>query len=385
MRINKKKAAFTIVETVLAVTILMFLFSMVWQVYAQFLKTYRYFVVRNEIYDETHFLFEEMIKKVRNWNVDYQSYWRENTRIGVWGGNRIVDAWWEWPNPQWSNASISWVGNFNSVRNCDDDSRDYNLTWTWRAILENYLYQFIFPWIPHQDLWSNNYLYNFFTSSVVDQVHLNCKDDSTPEDVFTVWNQMNVYDDDESYWRGPKAFSWASSDWLWSWSWSLAWTANNNPPLLLVSWNWNKRVAFRHWTWTYADMCDNWTWCMLMLELEATNFDKNWIPDSWSCLSDYTCPSTFTWLMTTDIWWKDITPSKIIVTDFDFYIWPEKYSHYVFNETWSFLPSYFTIKLRTRSAPWVLVWTDSKSQTGIVLDLQTTIIPRNNNPIKTLN
>jgi len=385
LKIIKKNLAFTLIETAIAVTILTIIFTMVWKTYIQFMQTYHYFLVRNEVYDETHFLFEEMIRKIRSWNIDYQSYWRENTRITNWG-NRIVDMWWtEWPNPKWSNASLTAIGNFNSIMNCetvaDDNENDHNLTWTWKSIIENYLYQFIFPWVQQVSFWWGKYLYNFETSW---RIHLNCKSDSVSSSWSTAAvNTTNIYDDDESYWRWPKAFSWSSPSWLWSWSWSVAWAANSNPPLLLLWPNWIKRYAFRHWIWSSATMCNNWTWCILMLESEAVWFNKNWIPDEWECLPDYNCPVPFTGLLLSNLWWKDITPSKIIVTEFEFDIWPEKNPYLAFNDTTSYLPSYFTIKISARSLP--RIFSSAYGTWWISLDLQTTITSRNNSLMQTLN
>ena len=382
MKFLRKNKAFTLLETTIAITILVILFTLVSKTFLQFMKTYQYFLVRNEVYDETHFLFEEMIKKMRNSNIDYQSYWRENTRIKTSWDIRVVDQWSsQWANPQWASANLSSWWNFNSIKNCDNNLEDYNLTWTWRFIMENYMYQFTFPWIQEQDFWWWSYLYNFLTDN---KVHLNCKTDSTSSSGSTIsLNKTNLYDDDESYWFWPKAFSWSSLDWKWTWDYLDFWVQNNNPPLLLTWWKWLKRLAFRHWVWTSANLCNNWTWCILMIESEAIWFDKNWIPNKWKCLDDYDCPATFSEMLAPWVNWKDITPSKVIVTDFDFDIWPEKEPRYSFNQLEYNLPSYFTIKLKTKSLPWALNFIYTEKWIG--LDLQTTIIPRNNTLIKTLN
>ena len=126
MKFLRKNKAFTLLETTIAITILVILFTLVSKTFLQFMKTYQYFLVRNEVYDETHFLFEEMIKKMRNSNIDYQSYWRENTRIKTSWDIRVVDQWSsQWANPQWASANLSSWWNFNSNPDHDTAFLDY--------------------------------------------------------------------------------------------------------------------------------------------------------------------------------------------------------------------------------------------------------------------
>lgn len=68
---------FTLVEIVVAVSILAIILNITTLSFTQFVENKRIILVQNEINNETNYLYETMIKKIRNWWIDYQSYWRE--------------------------------------------------------------------------------------------------------------------------------------------------------------------------------------------------------------------------------------------------------------------------------------------------------------------
>jgi len=390
----KKKTAFTLIETLISITLLIFIFTIASLLYFNFVKEYKYTLARNNVFSETNFLFETISKHIKNSDIDYQSYWRENTRIKNWNwDDKIADLFVDqWPNPNWvdSNLNWHWTAWFNAILNCSwadvSDVTDYDAesTSTWRFILENYKYQFIFPWNPES--WDDASWWEYNTETTINNktewiIHLNCKTDFIAEDSSQSWNQQNIYDDDAVYWRWPKAFSWSfSQDILWTDNYANDAVKSKKTPLILVNSQWNKRVAFKFWDWAE---CKNWTWCVLFLEMEANWFNLNWIANSWKCVDDFTCPDlTWTWIVSNQIIWEDITPENIIVTQFDFYMWPEKKSSLAFNELEYNKPSYITLKLWIKSATFQN-WNDWWRKNWINLNLQSTIIPRNNS--KTIN
>lgn len=396
-----KKNAFTLIETMISITLLVFVFTIASMVYFNFVKEYKYSLERNNIFSETNFLFETISKHIKNSDIDYQSYWRENTRIKqISWNNKIADLFLDqWPNPDWVNSDLlnsninKW---FNSVLNCSwwtIDSFDYNYeneefanVWTWRFILENYKYQFIFPWNAESPAswWADeDRQYNLqTTTSDSSTIHLNCKTDFVKENPTKDWNQQNIYDDDPVYWRWPKAFSWSfSQNILWTDNYNNNSKKTINTPLILVNSKWNKRVAFKFWDWEDTE-CKNWSWCILFLEMNAKTFDSNWIANSWKCADDFICPENLTWIISDEIKWLDITPENLIITQFDFYIWPEKKSSLAFNEPKYNKPSFITLKLWIKSAAFQS-WNQWWRKNWIELNLQSTIIPRNNS--KTIN
>lgn len=396
---NKNKKAFTLIETLISITLLVFVFTIASRLYFNFVKEYKYWLERNNVFSETNFLFETISKYIKNSDIDYQSYWKEATKIKYDDNKKIADLFLDqWPNPDWVNSKLlnsnvnTW---FNSVLNCSwwivwDTNFDYNKdsdanwsSWTWRFILENYKYQFVFPW--NQESWddTNWRQYNLETNtSDSSTIHLNCKTDFVKEDTTKNWNQQNIYDDDPVYWRWPKAFSWSfSQNILWSWDYSVDASTWKTLPLILVNSQWNKRYAFKFWN-TEAEWCKSWTWCILFLEMEAKSFNSAWIANSWKCVDDFKCPDNLTWIISNDIVWQDITPENIIVTQFDFYMWPEKKSSLSFNEKEYNKPSYITLKLWVKSATFQKInnwW----RKNPLEINLQSTIIPRNNS--KTIN
>ena len=377
------KTWFTLIEIVIAVSILAWILVITNISFYQFTENKRLMLLQNEIISEANYLFENVIKYVRNWNIDHQSYWRENIR------NRSANDWWnEWSNAVWVDSYNNTPWNYNSIRNCswaqtneiNIDTSEWDL-W-WKNILENYLYQFIFPWI--QQISSNpvwTYLYNAMTDW---KVHLNCSNDLIADNINTsATNERNIYDDDKAYWRWPRAFSW--SDWSkWKWSWnedSSSTSIENNPPLMILSSNWKIRTAIRYATWS---LCNNSSWCILIFENRVASYNDSWIADAWECLEDYNCPWwTLTWIVNSQIWWKDITPSNAIVTDFNFYIWPEKDQSLAFNENAYVKPSYVILTLWVQASKKAMTWL--KNKRNVSLSLQTTIIPRNLYSVETLN
>ena len=385
---------FTIIELVIAISILTWILTVTSISIFQFTEDKRVLLLQNEIISETNYLFETIIRYVRNWNIDHQSYWRENIR------NHSVD-WWlnEWPNPKWVDSFYKvteGTTTYNSIKNCSWAqtlesgllSSDWDMSWS--IILENYLYQFIFPWNPEINHWDGNFSYN--KETITDNwkvVHLNCPNDLASDNIGTTSeNERNIYDDDTAYWRWPRAFSWPkTSEWLWSWNQdsSLPKTANN-PPLLLLSSDWKLRTAIRFWTW--SDLCknSNWSWCILVFQSKITENDwysKEWIADRWECLPDYCWIQGLSWILSTDIWWQDITPSNIIVTNFSFNLWPSKDPELAFNEQLYVVPSYVTMHIWVKATNEVMKWISNKKNIG--LNLQTTIIPRSLYSVKTLN
>jgi type II secretory pathway pseudopilin PulG len=86
--------AFTLIETMISITLLIFIFTITSLVYFNFAKEYKYSLERNNIFSETNFLFETISKHIKNSDIDYQSYWRENTRIRQdISNNKISDIW----------------------------------------------------------------------------------------------------------------------------------------------------------------------------------------------------------------------------------------------------------------------------------------------------
>jgi len=396
--LHKNKQAFTLIETLISITLLIFIFTIASMVYFNFVKEYKYSLERNNVFSETNFLFETISKHIKNSDIDYQSYWREATRIKQSDSDdKVADLFLDqWANPDWVNSDLlnssenTW---FNSALNCswgtienlDYDYQDDSISnvWTWRFILENYKYQFIFPW--NAESWNDSdwRQYNLQTeTSDSTTIHLNCRTDFIKEDTDESWNQQNIYDDDPVYWRWPKAFSWSfSQDILWTNDYANKSVKSKKTPLILVNSKWNKRVAFKFWDWNDEE-CKNWSWCILFLEMNAKTFDKNWIANSWKCAEDFDCPDNLTWIIWDDIKWLDITPENLIVTQFDFYMWPEKKSSLSFNESEYNKPSFITLKLWVRSAIFQ-AWNKWWRKKWIELNLQSTVIPRNNS--KTIN
>ncbi|MCD5382661.1 hypothetical protein LR002_00890, partial [Candidatus Gracilibacteria bacterium] len=332
---------------------------------------------------------------IKNSDIDYQSYWREATRMKNEDGSaKIADAFIdEGPNPKGADSDLNVDGTqgFNSVLNCSgattgsDHSSDYNVdeSGSGRFILENYKYQFIFPGNTESGDESNGWQYNAETkmnNNTDTTVHLNCRTDFIREDTTKTGNQQNIYDDDPYYGRGPKAFSGTfSQDILWTWDYDQNSVKSKKFPLILVNSQGNKRYAFKYGD---GNECVNGVGCVLFLEMEAKTFTTNGIANSWKCVDDFECPETLTGIIGNDIKWQDITPENLIVTQFDFYLGPEKKSDLSFNQPLYNKPSFITLKLGVKSRDFSF-GRDGGRKSNIEINLQSTIIPRNSS--KTIN
>jgi len=394
--IKNNFSGMTLVELMIASIILTAVLTIVMSAYANFTSAKRKILLSSEIYNETRFLVERIVREIHNGTIDYQGYWRENllnhtasnwvykTNLGanppVYEG--VNEAGIDFEQFLDDNTILPISPSLNHMRNCQDpsiinaDENDTNTTEKQKNILFNYRYQFIFPGL------------NTTNNTTSGMVHLNCLDDSFDDTCIpplTCTDNYNIYDDEPAYGRGPRAFDEETynternhaqaTKMLWDWDLTdnggvsnpLAMKTSPDtaelPPLLLLKTNETKDVYTR----TAIRYIHNKIKLIRFLgEDTATTTElRDFIPDKWKCDVDFECgPSgnttfngSYLWsqrekdkiddgsedpntgndngigtITDTDLNWKDITPEKIEITHFDFILSPVKNPHKAFYE-----------------------------------------------------
>lgn len=366
----------TLVELIIASTILIIVFTLIMSVYTNFTSSKRKLLLSNELHAETSFLLERIAREIQNGTIDYQGYWRENLKNGA-ASNWVHETLLEQPDPKddvfeginfygtdITGSTVRTYG-LNFLKNCNnitvnsvtDNSEDTDSPEKQKNILYNYRYQFIFPGRPFSS--SGNTETDIGGSKFI---HLNCVNDNRNVDD----SNYNVYDDEPAYGHGPRAFcedsdtstpafnysatsnSAQASKMLWDWDI----TDNggipnpnikNNPPLLLVKKfvvpdgsNTHERTALRYKNNKIE-----------LIRFTGQDLDitpPDFIPDTWRCEKDFGCngdyAGNYIWsqketrtdiskngigtITDENLEWKDITPEKIEVISFDFILSPVK-------------------------------------------------------------
>jgi prepilin-type N-terminal cleavage/methylation domain-containing protein len=430
-----QKSGMTLIELVIASTILLIVLTVVISTFANFSSSKRKILLTNELHNQTRFLLERIVREVNNGTIDYQGYWRENVL------NKTADNWIQAGNAEGVNPSGGDIGSIgdddfngllpngiNTYMNCNgnktinhatDPPEDTDTIEKRFNIIFNYRYQFIFPGEESDvDVVSGN------------QNHLNCLSDNVNEGEDEDLNgnvleeEYNIYDDEPAYGNGPRALDQGVLPYVYDsdinhvkssemqWSWDLAETSivNNNPPLLLLKTNATEELFTR----TNLRYKDNKIELIRFQSGEGsigTTYDNDNPPDGifdkWYCSKDFECgPSgntnftgTYIWsqkevkklsspsqedinlgkdngigtITDTDLHWSNITPEKIEVTSFEFIISPLKDPHKAFFEKEKIQKPQVTIIIETQVRKSAM-----KGIRGSVptLRLQTTATPR---------
>ena len=370
-RFNRLKdlRGMTLIELIIASVILLLVLTVVISTFANFSASKRKLLLSNEVYSQTRFLLERVVREIHNGTIDYQGYWRENLL------NETAEKWsyesdpaaeiYEGSNIQGvqvdgSTAASGW--GLNSLVNCNDPAvyttpaehrDDTNIPEKRSDILYNYRYQFIYPGGASDNTTTSN------------MVHLNCVDDNF--DATDTGGGYNVYDDEPAYGKGPRAFDQGGvydatrnyvkgSEILWDWDLaSISTITNNNPPLMLLKSNESDDLFTR----TNIRYKNN---KIELIKFQsgdtssvASTYDNDSPPDGvydkWYCVTDFECNSlfdgTYLWsqkevnagggngigtITDSNLTWTDITPEKIEITSFDFILSPVKDPHRAFFE-----------------------------------------------------
>jgi prepilin-type N-terminal cleavage/methylation domain-containing protein len=381
-----KKTGFTLVELLIATTILTIIFTVVMTVFANFTGSKRKLLLSTEIYDETRFLLERIVNEVHNGTIDYQGYWRENIMIDYNGG-KIADIWIEeGVNPQGAKANGTAKNDkgFNAVKNCG--KTDFNATTdnsndNKTDIIKNYRYQFIHPGTL-SDKYNNN------------QNVLNC-----PQDDQNDISGYNIYDDETALGQGPRSLSEFpynknsnqaySKKMLWSWDLSEDAETDNNPPLMLVRYK-SVEDVYERTALRYNQKEKTLELIRFVTDGSGDlNSPIDGIPETWKCMKDFLCNNkrdgSYLWngfgggnmiynsISDSNLNWENITPEKIEILDFGFILSPVKDPHRSFYEKERIQKPQVTIFIKAQA-------TDS-SMRGVkgkkpVISLQTTATPR---------
>ena len=367
------KSGMTLIELIIASVILLLVLTVVVSTFANFSASKRKLLLSNEVYSETRFLLERIVREIHNGTIDYQGYWRENLF------NQTAENWsyqTDTSNPDPNNhifegsnlkgteidTSQRTGWGLNAIKNCSDpddltDSLydtdahvDGSPTNKEKDILYNYRYQFIFPGLTAGAGGNDE------TSGII---HLNCSNDNVNDGT-----DYNVYDDEPAYGKGPRAFDQGGaydssrnyvkgSEMLWDWDLaSISTSIDSNPPLMLLKSNESDDLFTR----TNIRYNNN---KIELIKFQSgdssvvTTYDNDNPPDGiydkWYCMKDFECNSlfdgTYVWsqkeaaggngigtITDSNLSWTDITPEKIEITAFDFILSPVKDPHRAFFE-----------------------------------------------------
>ena len=424
-----QNSGMTLIELIIASTILLIVLTVVISTFANFNSSKRKILLTNELYNQTRFLLERIVREVNNGTIDYQGYWRENV-LNKTANNWIQAGYSEGVNPVGGDIGSSGdddfdgplVNGINTYMNCNgnktinhdtDPPEDTDSIEKRFNIIFNYRYQFIFPGEESDK------------DVVSGQNHLNCLSDNVNEGEDEDLNgngekeEYNIYDDEPAYGNGPRALDQGaaydsdinhvkSSEMNWSWDLGLEIPIlNNNPPLMLLKSNASGDLFTR----TNLRYKDN---KIELLRFQSgdgsigTSYDNDSPPDGifdkWYCSKDFECgPSgntnftgSYIWsqkevnkngsgdvnlgedngigtITDTDLHWSNITPEKIEITSFEFIISPLKDPHKAFFEKEKIQKPQVTLIIETQVRKSAM-----KGIRGTVptLRLQTTATPR---------
>lgn len=337
----------TLIELIIATSILLLVFTIVSSSVANFTSSKRRILLSSEVYNETRFLLERIVKEVRNGTIDYQGYWKESllnrtARFWVHETGEAVSEMGSEISSADDNFSNQTINGLNSYINCGypDLDSDSSNTYTIGAkqyskshfkdteesntpyqkdtldkrkdVLYNYRYQFIYP--------GSTFVAGGNTQTS-GEIHLNCLTDDFNDDDLS--GTYNIYDDESSYGTGPRALSEVSSTYpanlnasdleknhalssqiLWSWDFPTETPlTNNNPPLLLVKSDENEEIYTR----TALRLEDKRIKLIKFQSGDTSNgvsiYDADTppdnIPDRWMCMKDFLCDNkrngTYIW------------------------------------------------------------------------------------------
>jgi type II secretory pathway pseudopilin PulG len=407
MKYTKFSAGMTLIELILSATLLLFVLTMVMNVYANFSSTKRKTLLSATVQAETQFLFDRIVKEIHAGTIDYQGYWRENNLMKHQSDDdKKVSENWIYEDTEGVNEKGAQPNTnarpaltprgLNSVKNCgkpvlgshrsDTDTEEKQ-----KDILFNYRYQFIYPGKESAAPGNGNDETTDIGGSVI---HLNCITDKYNKENPSAEKGYNVYDDEPAHGKGPRAMSNSpyvavetsaqGSKMLWSWKETEKARTGNNPPLLLV-----RKTIDGNFIRTALRLRDGHIEMIEFISADDQDMPPDGITDKWLCQVNYNCDDSlngsYVWsdkayngngigtLSDEKLNWKSITPSSIEVTDFDFVVSPVKDPNRAFYELPFAVKPQVSLVLKTKAKESVMKGIKGEAPT---LFLQTTATPR---------
>ncbi len=84
---KKTKAGFTLIELIVALTLLTMITLFGWQIYINYIDSARNLRAANIVYQEGRILMEKIVREVRQNGIDYEEYFNQNVLTGELGDN----------------------------------------------------------------------------------------------------------------------------------------------------------------------------------------------------------------------------------------------------------------------------------------------------------
>ncbi len=379
------KKAFTLVEMIIAVTILWLILTTIFSIYFQMQKLRTDIFAKSLLVKNTNSLVEKLNLVIKNYTIDYEEYFNRRMRGCVW------DNWWDgftwnvWTS--WYCIDFTYYGNGSSVDSnntgnhilyyCTSDTSDVS-------------------WEPKEQPWNNDCEGNNW-DGVSWQNYIFWQNNSNldagswcRENVGWDWNWDNKI---QSFWEYKLQF-WdvkKNADWYkwckWDdddtdlWIWPVAIGDNLHvKELYLISKDKKKRIFIRRKLISEEDFNNDWQittgerlYKLQILKLRWFdigswhNWNNIWSTyndghiDTWACDAQewFKCdgPAIKGWFVwynlpkDIDDWWVDLTTNDITVDNFDLAIFPTIDPNLAWQDTWVQIYPYIILRLTTSFYP----------------------------------
>ncbi len=378
---NKFKKWFTLVEMIIAATILWFVMTTIVSIYFKMIDIKTDVHARTNLVKSTNNLVEKINIMMKNYSIDYEEYF--NRKI-VWCDWISWDFWSWWNN--WhcdifttygNKNNIDWWSNEHILYNCTSTpDSDGNVSW---ELTEK-------PWTIYDCEWNISWVtgssYVYEESSQDDLKNWFWCFQSLTAGFQSFWQYGLQFWDVKSNADGLLWCKWDDDD-TDIWLWPDAIIDNGNiKELYLISKDGKKRTYFRKklvWSWDFNKDWNYWqlTWEKLykLQILKLRWFDiwkdhkadtfwptfNDWQIDTWACDKKewFICKwdSIDWWYNNYNLpvdendWWTDLTQNDISIEKFNLTIYPEKNPDYAWI-TWDYqIAPYIKMELKTRFYP----------------------------------
>ena len=81
----KSSKGFTLIELMISITVLGLIMGISSSIYVNFFGSMRNLKAANNVYGESRFLMERVVREVRNGTIDYEEYYHQNLRKNLLG------------------------------------------------------------------------------------------------------------------------------------------------------------------------------------------------------------------------------------------------------------------------------------------------------------
>ena len=378
------KKAFTLVEMIVAVTILWLILWTIFSIYFQMQKLRTDIFAKSLLVKNTNALVEKLNLVIKNYTIDYEEYFNRRITWCSWDNWGDGFRWNVWTS--WYCSDFTYYGNWNSVITntgnhllyyCTSDTSDVS-------------------WEPKEQPWSNDCEWNngdgvSWQNYIFGQNENDLNNWSGCRE--NVWWDNNWNNKIQSFWeyalqfwdvkKNADSYKWCKWDDddtdLWIWPVAI-WDNLHVKELYLISKDKKKRIFIRRKLVWEQDLDNDWnisTWEKLyklqILKLRgfdigswhnANNIDSTYNDshiDTWACdaqewfichgapinwwFSGYNLPKDI------NDWWVDLTINDITVDQFDLSIFPTINPNLAWQDTWVQIYPYIILRLTTSFYP----------------------------------